>query len=232
MITGARKGKDSGRERWSTRRAEEQDGGISMLRNTFFQTRGMRGEFENEVGHMKAAGYNWKRKSREDARMPVHTVYSQTNEKMIGRGMTTRVKKQKSKVTEGESHSLQKSPVSRDAVVLGFFFFFFPRFCQFLTGRPSFLSLSPTGPPLFPLPFFLPVPVLFSPTSLLLCLSCLLLHTMLSIFPSIFSSVPFICPFSGHSFSFWSPRLLENTATICLKTWDRSWNRRRKQWRT
>lgn len=37
---------------------EEQDGGISMLRNIFFQTRGMRGELENEVGDMKVAGYN------------------------------------------------------------------------------------------------------------------------------------------------------------------------------
>lgn len=53
------------------------------------------------------------------------------------------------------------------------FFSFFPRFCQFLSSRPSFLSLSPTGPPapLFPLLFFLACAGTLSPTSLSLSLS-------------------------------------------------------------
>lgn len=60
-------------------------------------------------------------------------------------------------------------------LILEFWFFsLFPQFCQFLSSRPSFLSLSPSGPPspLFPLLFFLPVPVLFLlPLSLSLSLS-------------------------------------------------------------
>lgn len=136
-----------------------------------------------------------------------HTVYSQMNERVTGGVMKKIMSKNKNqRQPKSASLSLERSPVPSYSGVL--FFLLFPAILPIPT-QPSLLPKSiPYWSPFssLPPPVFLASAGTLSPTSFSLslfrCLSRFLPQTMLSIFPSFFASVPFICPFIGHSFPF------------------------------
>lgn len=103
------------------------------------------------------------------------------------------------------------------------FFFFFPRFCQFLSNRPSFLSLSPTGSP--PPHFFLASAGTLSPTSLSFSFSVFLTFSRRPRSPFSPHSLP-LSPSSVHSsdtrFFFFNPKLFASEYRRAFKKGSRS----------